>query len=121
MYIDVHFQYYCRSRWSEVEWFCSLGHKIYRRPSATAGNALSIKKGLRKGCPPDMHTRNRRQTLCWGYYDDSDGNYGKDWCRIEGGEARKELMDVHEALFGELEKPADTDSEAMLAYQRSLV
>ncbi|KAG1721575.1 hypothetical protein EDB19DRAFT_1960946 [Suillus lakei] len=30
-------------------------------------------------------------------------------------------MDVHEALFGELGKPAETDSETMLAYQRSLV
>lgn len=30
-------------------------------------------------------------------------------------------MDVHEALFGEMEKPAETDSEAMLAYRRSLV
>ncbi|KAG1744470.1 hypothetical protein EDB19DRAFT_1961869, partial [Suillus lakei] len=31
------------------------------------------------------------------------------------------VMDVHEALFGELGKPAETDSETMLAYQRSLV
>lgn len=77
MYIDVHFQYYCRSRWSEVEWFYSLGYKIQRRPSATAGNAFAIKKELNNGSPPDVHTRNGWQALCWGYYDDSDENYGK--------------------------------------------
>ncbi|KAG1866004.1 hypothetical protein F4604DRAFT_2025466 [Suillus subluteus] len=124
MYIDVHFQYYCRSRLSEVEWFYSLGYKIQRRLSATAGNALAIKKNFKMGSPPEVHTRNGWQTLCWGYYDDSDGNYGKRWRRIECGEVelhQEGVVDVHEALFGELEKPAETDSEAMLAYQRSLV
>ncbi|KAG1839335.1 hypothetical protein DFJ58DRAFT_917000 [Suillus subalutaceus] len=124
MYIDVHFQYYCRSRLSEVEWFYSLGYKIQRRLSATAGNALAIKKNFKMGSPPEVHTRNGWQTLCWGYYDDSDGNYGKRWRRIECGEVelhQEGVMDVHEALFGELEKPAETDAEAMLAYQRSLV
>ncbi|KAG1775635.1 hypothetical protein EV702DRAFT_1279777 [Suillus placidus] len=124
MYIDVHFQYYCRSRWSEVEWFYSLGYKIQRRPSATAANAFAIKKELNNGCPPDVHTRNGWQTLCWGYYDDSHENYGKNWRRIECGQVElheEGVMDVHEALFGEMEKPAETDSEAMLAYRRSLV
>ncbi|KAG1816337.1 uncharacterized protein BJ212DRAFT_1354273 [Suillus subaureus] len=119
MYIDVHFNYYCRPRWSEVEWFYSLGYKIQRRPSAMAGNALAIKKELKMGSPSDVHTRNGWQTLCWGYYDDSDGNYGKRWRRIECGEVglhQEGVIDVHEALFGELEKPAETDSEAMLAY-----
>jgi hypothetical protein len=123
MYIDVHFQYYCRSRWSEVEWFYSLGYKIQRRPSVTAGNVLAIKKHLKMGSPPDAHTRNGWQPLCWGYYD-SDGNYGKRWRRIEYGEVElheEGVIDIHEALFGELEKPAETDSKAMLAYQRSLV
>lgn len=124
MYIDVHFQYYCRSRWSEVEWFYSLGYKIQRRPSPTASNALAIKKELSNGLPPDVHTRNGWQTLCWGYYDDSDDNYGEDWRRIECGKVElheEGVIDVHEALFGELERPAETDSEAMLAYRRSLV
>ncbi|KAG2143451.1 uncharacterized protein EDB93DRAFT_1088292 [Suillus bovinus] len=124
MYIDVHLQYYCRSRWSEVEWFYSLGYKIQRRPSATKGDAFSIKNELTMGCPPDVHKRNGWQTLCWGYYDDSDGNYGKNWRRIECGNVElheQGVLDVHEALFGELEKPTETDSEAMLAYHRSLV
>ncbi|KAG2143943.1 hypothetical protein BD769DRAFT_998531 [Suillus cothurnatus] len=30
MYIDVNFQYYCPSHWSEVKWFYSLGYKIQR-------------------------------------------------------------------------------------------
>lgn len=71
MYIDVHFQYYLRSRFSSVQWFYSLGFKIHRRPSATAGDASVIKKELRKAHQPDVHTRNGWQNLCWGYYDDS--------------------------------------------------
>lgn len=124
VYIDVHFQYYCRSRWSEVEWFYSIGYKIQRRPSATAGNALAIKNELKMSSPPDVHTRNGWQTLCWGYYDDSDGNYGKNWRRIECGQVElheEGAVDVHEVLFGELEKPAESDSEATLAYHRSLI
>lgn len=124
MYIDVHLQFYCRPRYSEVEWFYSLGYKIQRRPSPTAGNALAIKKELSHGCPPDVHTRNGWQTLCWGYYDDSNGNYGENWRRIECGKVElheEGVMDVYEALFGEMEKPAGTDSVAMLAYRRSLV
>ncbi|KAG1733942.1 hypothetical protein EDD22DRAFT_960145 [Suillus occidentalis] len=124
VYIDVHFQFYFRPRCSEVEWFYSLGYKIQRRPSPTAGNALAIKKELNNGCPPDVHTRNGWQTLCWGYYDDSNGNYGKNWRRIECGKVElheEGVMDVHEALFGEMEKPAETNSVAILAYRRSLV
>lgn len=124
MYIDVHLQFYCRPGCVEVEWFYSLGYKIQRRPSPTAGNALAIKKELNDSYPPDMHTRNGWQTVCWGYYDDSDDNYGENWRRIECGEVelREEgVIEVHEALFGEMEKPAETDSEAMLAYRRSLV
>ncbi|KAG1744425.1 hypothetical protein EDB19DRAFT_1906658 [Suillus lakei] len=76
MYIDVHFQSYSRLRWSAVKWSSSLArYKIQYRPSAMAGNALAINKGLSKGCPPDVHTRNGCQTLCWGYHDDSDGNW----------------------------------------------
>ncbi|KAG2032009.1 hypothetical protein BDR03DRAFT_1015640 [Suillus americanus] len=103
MYIDVNFQYYCRSRRSEVEWFCSLG----------------------KGSPPNVHTRNGWQTMCWGYYHGSNENYGEeDWPRIERGKVELDedgVMDIYEVLFGELEKPAEPDSEAMLAYRRSLV
>lgn len=122
MYIDVHLQYYLRSRFSSVQWFYSLGFKIHRHPSATAGDASVIKKELRKAHPPDVHTRNGWQNLCWGYYDDSCGH--KIWRPVERGKVElheESVLDVHEALFGELEKPADTDSEAMLAYRRSLV
>ncbi|KAG2072024.1 hypothetical protein BDR04DRAFT_1117254 [Suillus decipiens] len=119
MYIDVHFQYYCHSCWSEVEWFYSLGYKIHCCPSATASNALSIKQGLKVGYPADVHTCNRWQTLCWGYYDDSDRNYSKNWQCIECGQVElheEGVVDIHKALFGELEKPTEMDSEAMLAY-----
>ncbi|KAG2034171.1 hypothetical protein BDR03DRAFT_1093929 [Suillus americanus] len=122
MYIDVHFQYYLRSRFSSVQWFYSLGFKIHHRPSATAGDVSVIQKELRKAHPPDVHTRNGWQNLCWGYYDDSYGH--KDWRPVERGKVElheESVLDVHEALFGELEKPADTDPEAMLAYRRSLV
>ncbi|KAG1866042.1 hypothetical protein F4604DRAFT_1683029 [Suillus subluteus] len=122
MYFDVHFQYYLRSRFSSVQWFYSLGFKIHRRPSATAGDVSVIKKDLRKAHPPDVHMRNGWQNLCWGYYDDSYGH--KNWRPVERGKVElyeENVLDVHEALFGELEKPADADPEAMLAYRRSLV
>ncbi|KAG2123410.1 hypothetical protein DEU56DRAFT_893685 [Suillus clintonianus] len=124
MYIDVHFKYHCRARMSEIEWFYSLGYKIQRRPPATAGDVCTIDKGLGQGGPQDVHTHNGWQSICWGYYDDSNGNYGRKWRRVEI--AKMELyeegvMDVHETLFGDLEKPAPTDPEAMLAYRRSLV
>ncbi|KAG1740167.1 uncharacterized protein EDB91DRAFT_1082135 [Suillus paluster] len=125
MYIDVHFRYHCRSRWSEVEWFYALGYKIQHRPRATVCDARAFKEELVEGAPPpDLHTRNGWQNICWGYFDESNGNYGKKWRRVEL--AKMELyeegvMDVYETLFGELERPAETDSEAMLAYRRSLV
>ncbi|KAG1740171.1 uncharacterized protein EDB91DRAFT_1237367 [Suillus paluster] len=125
MYIDVHFQYHCRPRWSKVEWCYSLGYKIQRRPPATAANQHLVNKELsRDAAVPEVHMRNGWQTLCWGYYDGCNGNYGKNWRYVEVGkvELRKEgVLDIHEALFGDLEKPAETDSEAMLAYHRSLV
>ncbi|KAG1816335.1 uncharacterized protein BJ212DRAFT_1271417 [Suillus subaureus] len=124
MYIDVHLKHHRRSRRSEVEWQYSLGYKIQRRPSAMADNAVTIKKELKMGGPPHVYAYNGWQTLCWGCYDECDWNYGERWHRIECGRVElheEEVIDVHEALFGELEKPAETDSEAMLAYQRSLV
>ncbi|KAG1720406.1 hypothetical protein EDB19DRAFT_1647145 [Suillus lakei] len=124
MYIDVHFKYHCRARMSEIEWFYSLGYKIQRRPPATAGDVCAIDKELGQGGLPDVHTHNGWQSICWGYYDDSNGNYGKNWRRVELGQIElyeEGVMDVHETLFGDLEKPATTDPEAMLAYRRSLV
>ncbi|KAG1740172.1 uncharacterized protein EDB91DRAFT_1222975 [Suillus paluster] len=124
MYINVHFQYYLRSRFSLVQWFYALGYKIQRRPSATAADASLIKKELRRGMPPEVHTRNGWQTLCWGYYDDSDGSYGKDWRPVEVGKVElheEGVLDAHEALLGDLEKPVETNPEAMLAYHRSLI
>ncbi|KAG2029382.1 hypothetical protein BDR03DRAFT_1045660 [Suillus americanus] len=124
MYIDVHFKYYCRSRRSEVEWQYTLGYKIQRRPSATASNALAIKNELNMGGPEDVYAYNGWQTLGWGCYEDSYKNYGERGRRVEFGRVElhgEGVMDVHEVLFGELEKPAETDSAAMLAYHRSLV
>ncbi|OAX34356.1 hypothetical protein K503DRAFT_774637 [Rhizopogon vinicolor AM-OR11-026] len=122
-YIDVHLRYYCRPRYSEVEWFYTLGYKIQRRPPGKAANVSAIKKEFIEGPPPIVHTRNGWQTLCWGYFDDSNGNYGSNWRCIELGEVemnQEGAVDVYETLFGELEKPA-IGSKAELAYRRSLV
>ncbi|KIK45670.1 hypothetical protein CY34DRAFT_801293 [Suillus luteus UH-Slu-Lm8-n1] len=124
MYIDVHFKYHCRARMSEIEWFYSLGYKIQRRPPAMAGDVCAIDDELGQGGPKDMHAHNGWQSLCWGYYDDSNGNYGRNWRRVERGQVglfEEGAVDVYETLFGDLEKPAPTDAEAMLAYRRSLV
>jgi hypothetical protein len=109
---------------SEIEWFYTFGYKIQRCPPAEVANISAIEKELVEGGPPVVHTRNGWQTLCWGYYDDSNGNYGRNWRRIELGkvEVNEEgAMNVYETLFGELEKPAAADPEAILAYQRSLI
>lgn len=93
MYIDVDFQYYLHSRFSSVQWLYSLGFKIHRRPSATAGDASVIKNELRKARMPDVHTRNGWQNLAWGYYDDSYGH--KNWRPVERGKA-----ELHEECSG---------------------
>jgi hypothetical protein len=50
--------------------------------------------------------------------------HGKNWRRVECGKVelyKEGVVDVYETLFGEWERPATTDAEAMLAYRRSLV
>ncbi|KIJ61259.1 hypothetical protein HYDPIDRAFT_50749, partial [Hydnomerulius pinastri MD-312] len=70
------------------------------------------------------HTRNGWQPICWGYFDDSDGNYGRDWRRVEVGglELYKEgVLDIYEAMFGALEEPDSSDEAAVLEYREKLV
>ncbi|KAF8130215.1 hypothetical protein EV363DRAFT_1490437 [Boletus edulis] len=103
-YIDVHIKYHCRSRFYEIEWFYSLGYKIYNRISGSIDYF-------------------GWQSICWGFFDDK-GNYGPKWHRSEMADMglyEEGVLDVHEALFGPIEKPPRDDADAFLAYRRKLV
>ncbi|KAG1720404.1 hypothetical protein EDB19DRAFT_1964800 [Suillus lakei] len=109
----------------DFERFYGLGYKIPRRPRAPVCDADAFEKEFIEGIPlPDLPTRNGWQSVCRGYFDESNGNYDKKWCRAELGKMElyeEAVMDLYETLFGDLEKPAATDPEAMLAHRRSLV
>ncbi|KAG6374090.1 hypothetical protein JVT61DRAFT_4733 [Boletus reticuloceps] len=119
-YIDVHIKYHCRSRFYEIEWFYSLGYKIYNRISGSPTDYLSPSLN---GSPSLWHCRGGWQSICWGFFDDK-GNYGPKWHRSEVADMglhEEGVLDVHEALFGPIETPPRDDADALLAYRRKLV
>ncbi|KZP08449.1 hypothetical protein FIBSPDRAFT_262977 [Athelia psychrophila] len=77
----------------------------------------------------NMHSNNGWRSICWGGYGDSTGNIGRNWRRVEMGAVglnpdSAAVIDVYEALFGELMEPvadADTDEEAYLERRVKLV
>lgn len=119
-YVDVHIKYHCRSRLYEIEWYYSIGYKIYNRIS---GLPSDYREPSTNGPPPFWHSRGGWQSICWGYFDDS-GNYGRNWRRNEVADMglhEEGVIDVHEVLFGPIEMPLSKDAEAVLAYRRKLV
>ncbi|KAF7975065.1 hypothetical protein HWV62_10573 [Athelia sp. TMB] len=72
-----------------------------------------------------MHSRNGWRSICWGAYDESNGNFGKNWRRIEVGGVdlyNDGLIDICEALFGPLEElEADADQALHLKRKEKLV
>ncbi|KAH0833948.1 hypothetical protein J3R83DRAFT_11144 [Lanmaoa asiatica] len=105
----------------EIEWYYSLGYRIYNRISGspTAYHDPSI-----DGPPSMWHSRGGWQSICWGYYDDENGNYGRRWRRIEVAEMglhEEGVLDVYEALFGPIDTPPNDNADALLEYRRKLV
>ncbi|KAF9239414.1 hypothetical protein BU15DRAFT_46651 [Melanogaster broomeanus] len=124
-YIDVHVKYYCRSRYYEIEWYYSLGYKIHHRIPATTSNTLSVVKDyILRDEPPNWHTRHGWQQICWGYFDDSEGNHGPKWRRRERGALElydEGVLDIHDSLFGPMDEPPSDDEAETLVYRRKLV
>ncbi|KAH7930122.1 hypothetical protein BV22DRAFT_1055824 [Leucogyrophana mollusca] len=124
VYIDVHLFYHSRSRLYNIEWSYSLGYRIHRRPSPTPADAAAIAKELNPGIQT-MHTRNGWRSISWGLFDDSNGNYGPNWRRIEDGEVdlyEDAVLDIYEAIFGKPIESADPgNAEAEIERRRKLV
>lgn len=109
VYIDVHFQYHCRSRYYSVEWSYSLGFKIYNRPGTNDYNPSEIKR-FKNGSP---YSGNGWRPIADGFYDDCD-DYGENWVRIENARfslGEDDVKDVYEALWGPVDNIHGSDDE----------
>ena len=76
------------------------------------------------GRPSSWYSRGGWQPIYWGYYDNDEGDYGRDWREIERGEVERNqegVLDIHEVLFGPIDVPSSDDADAVLAYRRKLV
>lgn len=125
-YIDVHLTYHCRARMSSIEWFYSLGFNIHTRipPTPTAPSAI-LATVRQNGSPEGVHTSHGWRSIAYGYYDDADADYGRDWKRIEVasfGMRPDDVLDAHEALWGPLDElPPDAGEDATITRRRGLV
>ncbi|KAH7911547.1 hypothetical protein BJ138DRAFT_1125931 [Hygrophoropsis aurantiaca] len=123
-YIDVHMYYHSRSRYYSFEWAYSIGYKIHTRPSPLPANYVAIARETDSGVQT-MHTRNGWRSICWGLYDDAEGNYGRKWHRIEVGEVdlyEDAVLDIYDAIFGRPIDPVEADdTEAEMNRRRKLV
>lgn len=124
MYTDVHLFYHCRMRLYECEWHYSIGYNIHRRLAAGPADPDAISKELEGGLQT-MHTRNGWRSISWGHYDRSNGNFGKNWRRVEQGNVdlyEEGILDIYEALFGKLDElGADANEESKVERRRKLV
>ena len=105
VYIDVHFQHHCRSRYDSVEWHYTLGFKIYNRPGIKDYRPSESKK-FENSRFDRAHSGNGWRSIAYGFYDDC-GDYRKEWVRIENAKfvlGEDDVKDVYEALWGPLEK-----------------
>ena len=120
-YIDVHLFYHCRMRLYECEWHYSIGYNIHRRIAAEPADPKAISEELDTGLQT-MHTRNGWRSISWGHYDTSNGNFGKNWRRVERGDVdlyEEGVLDMYEALFGNLPPLDATADESAKVERRS--
>ena len=106
------------------EWNYALGYNLHRRIDPNPADPKAI-AGEINGGTQTMHSRNGWRSICWGAYDESNGNFGKNWRRVEVGAVdlyNDGLIDICEALFGPLEElEADADQVSHLKRKEKLV
>ncbi|KAN0080105.1 hypothetical protein V8E55_009671 [Tylopilus felleus] len=100
-----------------VQWFYGLRYKIH---NGACGSPTEYRHPSTDGRPSSWYSRGGWQLICWGYYDDDEGNYGRDWREIERGEVElnQGVLDIHEVLFGPIDAPPSNDADAVLAYRQ---
>jgi hypothetical protein len=120
VYIDVHFQYHCRSRYDSVEWYFTLGFKIYNRHGTNDYRPSEIKK-FENSRFDRTYSGNGWRSIAYGFYDDC-GDYAKTWVRVENAKfvmGEDDVKDIYEALWGTLDDiQGDDDDEADEAVER---
>jgi hypothetical protein len=108
----------------ECEWHYSVGYNIHRRVAPAAADPKVIAEELNSGLQT-MHTRNGWRSISWGLYDQSNGNFGKNWRRVERGDVdlyEEGVLDIYETLFGKLPVlAADADEPGKIERRRKLI
>ena len=113
----MHIKYHCLPQMYSVQWFYGLRYKIH---NGACGSPTEYRHPSTDGRPSSWYSRGGWQLICWGYYDDDEGNYGRDWREIERGEVElnQGVLDIHEVLFGPIDAPPSNDADAVLAYRQ---
>lgn len=122
VYIDVHFQYHCRSRYDSVEWYYTLGFKIYNHPGTNDYHPSEIKK-FERGCFDRAYSGNGWRSIAYGFYDDCD-DYREDWVKVENARfvlGEDDVKDVYEALWGPLDDIQGDDEEEEMERRSKMV
>ncbi|KAF9534861.1 hypothetical protein CPB83DRAFT_901803 [Crepidotus variabilis] len=124
-YVDVHFQYHCRSRYNSIEWHYKLGYKVYKRASKENDYHPSALARFERGSFDGAYSSGGWNAIAYGFYDDDLGGYGSRWKRAEQSDFKLDyegIRDVYEALWGPLDDlPGDADEEQKLDRRRDLV
>jgi len=127
-YIDVHFDYANVCGMHEVRWNYALGFKITHKPRPEHANIAALRKevdNLDRVSASSMHNSKGWRSVCHGFFDNSNGNSGRKWRRIERGAVdltQNDVLEISKALFGDIEEPAPGASDAeKLEYRRKLV
>ncbi|KAF8974288.1 hypothetical protein BDZ97DRAFT_1772827 [Flammula alnicola] len=122
-YVDVHFDYHCRSRMNSIEWYYKLGFKIYTRLGVSDYHPASLTR-FERGSFESAYSSDGWRPIAYGFFDDM-GEYGRHWKRVERSEFKlghDDILDVYEALCGPLEDlPDDADEATRDGRRRELV
>ncbi|EIW77430.1 hypothetical protein CONPUDRAFT_168360 [Coniophora puteana RWD-64-598 SS2] len=111
--IDVYLNYHFRARFSMgSEWFWSLVYKIHRWPGKEVPDAAAVAQRFQKS---------REAPSGWKQI----GGASFDGLQAERGAVRiahRDVLDIHDALLGPIDKPSeDASEETKLAFRRQLV
>ncbi|KAF8890111.1 hypothetical protein BD779DRAFT_1469440 [Infundibulicybe gibba] len=99
-YIEIHFSYHSRSRMNSIEWFYTIGYKIF---SSVPASATSLKT-FRGRSHASTYDRQGWRSIAYAFYNDNNTN-GRRWRRIEVfsvDATNKGLLEAHKALWGPL-------------------
>ncbi|KDQ09073.1 hypothetical protein BOTBODRAFT_58868 [Botryobasidium botryosum FD-172 SS1] len=117
-HVDVHFQYHERTRMESIEWNYSIGYKIHDLAGEdVAFRFTSCGNKTHRG-RPDM------RSICWAFYDDDEGFRHREWRRVEvfGFDLdQRDVLNIHQALFGPLEPLAADADDAAIAARRCML